>query len=234
MSAVAITVSEPPSGTARAAPNSPFGLASAFASRPPDIVRPLPRPVVLWERARRVSESSTITTSLPSSTWRRACSNTMSATATCRSCDRSKLEATTSPRPQSTISLTSSGRSSTSRMRRIAPGWLSATPSATACSITVFPALGGDTIRARWPKPRGQIRSTTRWISAVRGLDAWGVSSRRGRDGCTAPSFAKSSRSPRLAGGRPLTLTTRPFSTVTRSPRRSPGRRTPASPFAGK
>src|SRR5213083_1831633 len=74
----------------------------------------------------------------------------MSATATCRSCERSKLDAMTSPRPQSTISLTSSGRSSTSRMRRIAAGWLSATPSATACSITVFPALGGETIRARW------------------------------------------------------------------------------------
>src|SRR2546430_3090749 len=122
MSAVAITVSEPPSGTARAAPNSPLGLASALASSPPVIVRPLPRPVVLWERARRVSESSTITTSLPSSTWRRACSNTMSATATCRSCGRSKLDAITSPRPHVSISLTSSGRSSTSRMRRVAVG----------------------------------------------------------------------------------------------------------------
>jgi len=234
MSAVAITVREPPSGTARAAPNSPLGLASALASSPPDMVRPLPRPVVLCERASRVSESSTITTSLPSSAWRRACSKTMSATATCRSCERSKLDAMTSPRPQSTISLTSSGRSSTSRMRRIAAGWLSATPSATACSITVFPALGGETIRARWPKPRGQIKSTTRWISAVRGLEAWGVSSRRGRDGCTAPSFAKSGRWSRWVGGRPLTLVTRPFSMVTRSPRRRPGRRTPASPLAGR
>src|SRR5438132_9659643 len=54
MSAVAITLREPPSGTARADPNRPLGLASAFASRPPDMVRPLPRPVVLCERARRV------------------------------------------------------------------------------------------------------------------------------------------------------------------------------------
>src|SRR5438034_83064 len=100
--------------------------------------------------------------------------------------------------------------------------------------ITVFPALGGETIRARWPKPRGQIKSTTRWISAVRGLEAWGVSSRRGRDGCTAPSFAKSDRWSRWVGGRPLTLVTRPFSMVTRSPRRRPGRRTPASPLAGR
>ncbi len=73
--AVAITVSEPPpsaGGTARAAPKSPLGFARAFASSPPVIVRPLPRPVVLCERANRVSESSTITTSRPSSTCRRA------------------------------------------------------------------------------------------------------------------------------------------------------------------
>src|SRR3989454_6861687 len=52
-SAVATTVREPPSGTARAAPNNPFGLASALASRPPDMVRPLDRPVVLCEREPR-------------------------------------------------------------------------------------------------------------------------------------------------------------------------------------
>src|SRR5213596_599594 len=36
----------------------------------------------------------------------------------------------------------------------------------------VFPALGGDTMSARWPKPNGQMRSTTRWMSAVRVHDA--------------------------------------------------------------
>src|ERR1041385_7657195 len=70
-----------------------------------------------------------------------------------------------------------------------------------ACSITVLPALGGDTISARWPKPSGQIRSTTRWVSAVRGLDARGDSSTSGRAGCTAPSLANSGRSTRRPGG---------------------------------
>src|ERR1051325_6318994 len=93
-----------------------------------------------------------------------------------------------------------------------------------ACSITVLPALGGDTISARWPKPSGQIRSTTRWVSAVRGLDARGDSSTSGRAGCTAPSLANSGRSTRRPGGAPFTLATLPFSSVTRSPRRSPGR----------
>src|SRR5437867_1226302 len=52
-SAVATTVREPPSGTARAAPNSPSGLASALASRPPDMVRPLD-PLAEAERAHQV------------------------------------------------------------------------------------------------------------------------------------------------------------------------------------
>src|ERR1051325_7608533 len=103
-----------------------------------------------------------------------------------------------------------------------------------ACSITVLPALGGDTISARWPKPSGQIRSTTRWVSAVRGLDARGDSSTSGRAGCTAPSLANSGRSTRRPGGAPFTLATLPFSSVTRSPRRSPGSRTPGSPLPGK
>src|ERR1051325_6430238 len=79
-----------------------------------------------------------------------------------------------------------------------------------ACSITVLPALGGDTISARWPKPSGQIRSTTRWVSAVRGLDARGDSSTSGRAGCTAPSLANSGRSTRRPGGAPFTLATLP------------------------
>jgi hypothetical protein len=44
-----MTVSEPPSGTARAAPNSAFGLASALASSPPESVRPLERRAVLCQ-----------------------------------------------------------------------------------------------------------------------------------------------------------------------------------------
>ena len=59
--------------------------------------RPVPRSTVLYARARRVMESRTITTSLPSSTRRRARSSVISATSTWRLAGMSKLEATTSP-----------------------------------------------------------------------------------------------------------------------------------------
>src|SRR6266700_670019 len=100
--------------------------------------------------------------------------------------------------------------------------------------MSVFPALGGETMRARWPNPSGQMRSITRWRSAVRGLDARSVSSRSGRLGCTAPSLPNSGRSLRCPGGAPFTVTMRPPSSVTRSPRRSPGSLTEGSPLAGR
>ena len=61
-------VSEPPpccGATERAEPKNALGFAIAVASRPPLSVRPVPRSAVLCARARRVIESSTITTSLP-------------------------------------------------------------------------------------------------------------------------------------------------------------------------
>src|SRR5688500_10492411 len=74
-SAVAMIVSEPPpdvDATERAEPKKALGFAIACASRPPDIVRPVPRSAVLCARAMRVSESSTMMTSFPISTSRRA------------------------------------------------------------------------------------------------------------------------------------------------------------------
>ena len=57
----------------------------------------------------RVSESSTITTSLPLSTRRCARLSTISVTSTCRCAGWSKLDDTTSPTPHEMASLTSSG-----------------------------------------------------------------------------------------------------------------------------
>ena len=66
----------------------------------------------LCARARRVIESSRMTTSFPNSTCRRARSSTISATCTWRSAGSSKVEAMTSAFVERCMSVTSSGRSS--------------------------------------------------------------------------------------------------------------------------
>ena len=106
----------------RALPRTRFGRSSDWASSPPDSVRPVPFSTVLYARARRVSESTISTTSSPSSTRRRARSSVSSATDTCCWAVLSKLDAMVSPTPSASISNTSSGRSSTSRMKRVASG----------------------------------------------------------------------------------------------------------------
>jgi len=81
--AVAMMVREPPpcsGATDRADPKKALGFAIADESSPPESVRPVPRSTVLYARAMRVMESSTMTTSLPSSTSRRARSRTISVT----------------------------------------------------------------------------------------------------------------------------------------------------------
>ncbi|CFN65274.1 Uncharacterised protein [Bordetella pertussis] len=67
-------------------------------------------------------ESSRMTTSFFISTRRLAFSMTISATCTWRVAGSSKVEATTSPRTVRCISVTSSGRSSTSRTMSTASG----------------------------------------------------------------------------------------------------------------
>ena len=111
----------------------------------------MPRSAVLCARAMRVSESRTITTSFPVSTRRRARSKTISHTSTWRAAGWSKLDAITSPTPHEIASLTSSGRSSTSRISSVAFGWLIAIPSVMAWRSIVLPARAGATISARWP-----------------------------------------------------------------------------------
>src|SRR6516162_9557375 len=116
--AVAMIVSEPPSSILRAAPKKRFGRCNALASTPP--VRTLPEDgtTVLYARPRRVIESSRITTSFLCSTRRLAFSMTISATATWRVAGSSKVELTTSPFTVRCMSVTSSGRSSTSSTMR--------------------------------------------------------------------------------------------------------------------
>ena len=77
---------------------------------------------------------------------------------------RSKVEAMTSPLTERCMSVTSSGRSSTSTTIRWHSGLLCAIALAIACWIIVLPALGGETISARWPLPIGITRSMTRVV----------------------------------------------------------------------
>src|SRR3546814_15710294 len=60
------------------------------------------------------------------------------------------------------MSVTSSGRSSISSTIRCTSGWLVVIAVATCCISMVLPALGGETISARWPLPCGAIRSRMR------------------------------------------------------------------------
>jgi len=98
MSAVATIVSEPAPSIFRAAPKNRLGFWSALLSTPPDRMRPDVGTTVLYARARRVIESSRITTSRPVSTRRFAFSITISAICTWRCGGSSKVEEITSPR----------------------------------------------------------------------------------------------------------------------------------------
>ncbi len=114
MRAVPMMVRLPPSSMFRAAPKKRLGLWRAFESTPPERILPEWGTTVLWARARRVMESSRITTSRPCSTRRLAFSITMSATWTWRVAGSSKVDETTSPATLRCMSVTSSGRSSMS------------------------------------------------------------------------------------------------------------------------
>src|SRR5271165_7251968 len=70
ISAVAMIVSDPPSSIFRAAPKNRFGRCNAFESTPPESTFPDGGTMVLYARARRVIESSRITTSRLCSTSR--------------------------------------------------------------------------------------------------------------------------------------------------------------------
>ena len=116
--AVAIIDSEPPFSMFRAAPKNRFGFCSAFASTPPERILPEEGLTVLYARANLVIESNKMQTSCPHSTILFAFSKTRFAIRTCRSAGSSKVDAITSPFTLRFMSVTSSGRSSISRMMR--------------------------------------------------------------------------------------------------------------------
>ena len=118
VNAVAMILNEPPFSTLRAAPKKRFGFCNAFASTPPLKTFPDAGCTVLYALAKRVIESSKITTSCPHSTNRFAFSRTILAIFTCSCGSLSKVEAITSPRTLRCMSVTSSGRSSISKTNK--------------------------------------------------------------------------------------------------------------------
>ena len=105
-----------------------------------------------------------MTTSFPCSTRRLARSMTSSATWMWFSEGMSKVEETTSPRMERSMSVASSGRSSMPRYMRCTSGLFAVIAAAMSLSTVVLPALGGDTMRPRWPLPMGAVRSMTRAV----------------------------------------------------------------------
>ena len=106
--------------------------------------------------------SSRMMTSRPVSTIRLARSRASSATRHWSSTESSKVEANTSPWTARRISVTSSGRSPMRATIRTASGMLTATAWAMFFRMVVLPALGGDTMSPRWPRPMGEKRSIIR------------------------------------------------------------------------
>ncbi len=120
------------------------------------------------------------------------------------SAGRSKVEAMTSPLTERCMSVTSSGRSSTSTTIRCTSGLFVTIAFAMDCSTIVLPALGGDTISPRWPLPIGATRSMTRVVRLP------GVVSRRRRScGYRGVSFENSGRLRAASSGPPLTVSIR-------------------------
>ena len=151
--------------------------------------------------------SRMMTTSLPISTSRFARSIVSSATWVCSSEGRSKVLATTSPRSTwRRMSVTSSGRSSTSSTMRCTSGLLRSIEYTICLRIVVLPAFGGDTTMPRWPLPIGAMRSTMRPVISS-GLSG---SSRRSRSsGNSGVRSSKRGRWRASSGVMPLISSTR-------------------------
>ena len=229
-------VSDPPSSMLRAAPKNFFGGYSAVESTPPDMIRPDVGADRLYARARRVIPSSTMTTSVPISTSRFARSIASSATCVCSSAGRSNVLATTSPRSTwRRMSVTSSGRSSTSSTMRCTSGLLRSTEYTSCLRMVVLPAFGGDTMSPRWPLPTGEMRSTIRPVISCGSSRSSSGSFESGKSGVRSSNRGRLRAS---SGVSPLMSSTRRsagyFSLLacgreaprTRSPLRSANRRT--------
>ncbi len=109
----------------------------------------------------------------------------------------------TSPFTERCMSVTSSGRSSTSTTMRCASGLFFAIALAMAWSTTVLPALGGETMRPRWPLPIGDTRSMIR-VDSFCGS----VSRRRRSFGYRGVRSEKSLRAAASSAVCPLTVST--------------------------
>ena len=88
-----------------------------------------------------------------------------SATVVWSEAGRSKVEEMTSPCTVRSMSVTSSGRSSTSTTIRWTSGLFAVIELAMFCSVIVLPAFGGETMRPRWPLPIGETMSMMRPVS---------------------------------------------------------------------
>ena len=158
-------VSEPASSVLRAAAKSLRGISSARESTPPLMVRPPPPVALLKARPMRVSESMSTKTSLPISTRRLARSMARMAMRVWLLMSLSfELAISSACGTVRRISVTSSGRSSTSRMISFISGWLRTTASAMCCRSVVLPVRGGATMRPRWPLPIGVMISMIRVV----------------------------------------------------------------------
>ena len=137
---------------------------------------------------------------------RLARSMAISATWVCSSAGRSNVEAMTSPCTVRRMSVTSSGRSSMSSTMRCTSGLLRSMALAIVFMIVVLPALGGDTIRPRWPLPMGATRSM---IRAVMLNGSAGSSSRRRSSGNSGVRSSKRGRLRATSGSAPFTVSMR-------------------------
>ncbi|MPN09447.1 hypothetical protein SDC9_156737 [bioreactor metagenome] len=159
-SAVPIIVRLPPNSIFLAAPKNFLGKYRAAGSIPPERVLPDGGTIRFDALANLVMESSSRTTSLDTSTSLFAFSSASAATRICSSAGLSKVEAMISPSTERAMSVTSSGLSSIRSTIRITSGWLVVIAFARFFRSVVFPAFGGDTIRALCPLPIGAKRST--------------------------------------------------------------------------
>ena len=140
---------------------------------PPDMIRPVAgRGQVVGPGQAGDAVEDDARRRWPSSTMRLARSMVSSATWVCSSDGRSNVDAATSPVIEPLRkSVTSSGRSSTSSTMRCTSGWLTSIDRAICFITVVLPALGGDTMRPRWPFPigRDQVDDPRRHVGRVVG-----------------------------------------------------------------
>jgi len=129
-----------------------------------------------------------------------------SATWVCSSDGRSKVEAMTSPFTVRRMSVTSSGRSSTSSTMSLVSGLSRSIDVAIVFMMKVLPALGGDTIRPRCPFPMGATRSM---IRAVMFVGSAPFSSRNFSSGNSGVRSSNLGRLRACSGSPPLTVSMR-------------------------